>query len=139
MTQQTQKPLIFFRFEDLRVYHKALDYSIWVIGNLNVSPSEPSASLVGRFHETSRLIAVHIAEGSAYQKPHFIAQLRLAKTASRECLVLTSLAARLGLINEIQENDSRNQLTEMTKMLGALITSLQRNPDPIEESQEVNN
>ena len=51
----------------------------------------------------------------------------MAKSAVRECLVYTTLSHNTGLFEDTEEQDSRNQLMEMTKMIGALISSLQRN------------
>ena len=44
----------------------------------------------------------------------------------RECVVITSVLEKHGVITETQVNESRNELMEMTKMLGALIGSLQK-------------
>lgn len=139
MYTNSNKVLIFFRFEDLRVYHKALDYAVWVQENLKDSPGNPYQSFLQRFGMISRHIAISIAEGSAFQKPQFVLQLRHAKSAIRECLVLTTIAFRSGLISEEKENESRNQLIELTKMLGALITSLMKNSEGVDGQFEEEN
>lgn len=127
-TQFTKAP-IFFRFEDLRIYNKAIDYVVWVHDSFQESPDSPHNSFYGRIHKIAQQIPVYIAEGSAFNKIQFVEQLKLAKSSVRECLVLTSIAVRCSYISEDQETESRNQLMEMTKMLGALITSLQKNND----------
>lgn len=126
MTDQTNKQLTFFRFEDLRIYHKAIDYIIWVQMITENFP-ENDSKLAKGFCLTARRIALDIAEGSAREKVHFVNHLKEAKSAIRACLVYTTLAFKNGYITEEDEDDSRNQLMEMTKMLGALITSLQKN------------
>jgi hypothetical protein len=50
----------------------------------------------------------------------------MAKSSIRECIVFTMLARKQNNISDLYEEDSRNQLMEMTKMIGALISSLQR-------------
>ena len=50
----------------------------------------------------------------------------MAKSSVRECLVYTSIFHNLGHFNDDDEDTSRNPLMEMTKMIGALISSLQR-------------
>lgn len=132
MTTNSNKTLIFFRFEDLRVYHKAIDYALWVQENLKDTPDNPHKSFFQHFLSVSRAIPISIAEGSAFQKPQFIQQLRQGKSAIRECLVLSTLAQKSQFITSFQETESRNQLIELTKMIGALITSLLRNPETIE-------
>ncbi|MBE0641859.1 MAG: four helix bundle protein, partial [Bacteroidales bacterium] len=119
------KPPSFFRFEDLRVYHKALDYAAWV---QVATASMPATS--GRskemFQQAAVNIAVQIAEGSARSKNQFIYYLKVAKSSVRECLVHTSTLSMLNLLDESQEGESRNELMELTKMIGALIGSLMR-------------
>ncbi|MBK9290267.1 MAG: four helix bundle protein [Bacteroidetes bacterium] len=125
MTDASNKPITFFRFEDLRVYHKALDYGVWVQKTVQQFP-DSGKSLAASFCETSRRIPLFIAEGSAREKSAFINHLKEGKSAIRACLVLSTLAYRHGFISDSEEDDSRNQLMELTKMIGALITSLQK-------------
>ena len=53
----------------------------------------------------------------------------MAKSAVRECVVYTSLAGKLHYFSDKEVEESRGQLMEMTKMIGALIGSLQRAAD----------
>jgi len=129
MNTQFLKTPIFFRFEDLRIYHKALDYVVWAHESFQEYPSNPHNSFYKRFNRIAQQIPVYIADGSAFNKILFIEQIKLAKSSIRECLVLGSIALRCNYITEDQENESRIQLMEMTKMLGALITSLQKNSE----------
>ena len=43
-----------------------------------------------------------------------------------KCVMLCTLASKQSLIDETQENDIRNELMELTKMIGALIISFQK-------------
>ncbi len=126
MNEQTEKMPTFFRFEDLRIYHKALDYSSWIQEISSSMPKEDPGELVKGFNQASRQIALNIAEGSARNKAQFVYHLKIAKSALRECLVYTTLAHKSKFMDDEQEDESRTQLMEMTKMLGALITSLQK-------------
>ncbi len=136
MEQLTDKKATFFRFEDLRLYHKALDYITWVNGAVGKQNGE--CSLSEKLHNASQNIAMNIAEGSARNKSQFIYYLKLAKTSIRECLVYTSILHKLQILDEIQEEESRSYLIELTKMLGALITSLQRNTSNTGNSRSPN-
>lgn len=120
---QTDKSLTFFRFEDLRIYHKSLDYIQWVRSLCNKDNDE---SITIEYNKSARNIALNIAEGSAQSKSIFIEHLKQAKTEIRSCVFYSTLALLNGYITDEEENESRNQLMEMTKMLGALITSLQK-------------
>lgn len=116
----------FFRFEDLRIYHKSLDYVTWLQDVTMLFPDSDKSQLALRFNDAARNISLFIAEGSSRNKTQFIYYLRMAKSSIRQCMVYTTLAYGLNLISDAYENESRTQLMEMTKMLGALISSLQR-------------
>lgn len=129
MDSELEKAVTFFRFEDLRIYHKALDYIEWVTKKTTVFPNESQAGIGTRFNLSAQAIALNISEGSARNKSQFIYYLKMAKSAVRECVVFTSLATKLGYLSEHDSEESRGQLMEMTKMIGALIGSLQRAAD----------
>lgn len=116
----------FFRFEDLRIYGKALDYGRWVIQNLREAHNENESRFNKTFVKSAMAIALNIAEGSSRSKSQFDHYLKNAKTSIRECVVFTSLAKSLGMLNESQSERSRELLMEQTRMIGALIISLQR-------------
>ncbi len=125
-TEKQERPGTFFRFEDLRVYHKSLDYVTWLQDVTMLFPDSDKSQLAIRFNESARNIALYIAEGSARNKTQFIYYLRMAKSAIRQCMVYTTLSYGLNIMSESHEDESRTQLMEMTKMVGALISSLQR-------------
>ena len=127
MDNENEKNNTFFRFEDLRIYHKALNYTKWINDATVPHMNDQYRGLTERFNCSSHNIVLNIAEGSARNKSQFIYYLKMAKSAVRECLVYTSMVYNLGLFDDDEENESRNQLMEMTKMIGALISSLQRN------------
>jgi four helix bundle protein len=131
-----EKNLTFFRFEDLRIYHKALDYMAWVHRTSLTFPAPDKDNIGIRFNEAARAIALNIAEGSARNKSQFIYYLKMAKSSVRESLVLTSAVRKFGYLSEKQEEESRNFLMELTKMIGALISSLQRGPTVGREAED---
>jgi len=132
----SERNLTFFRFEDLRIYHKALDYMAWVHKATQRFPDSMQDNIGIRFNEAARAIALNIAEGSARNKSQFIYYLKMAKSSVRESLVLTSSVKKFGYLTDKQEDESRNFLMEMTKMIGALISSLQRGPTGSRETED---
>jgi len=116
----------FFRFEDLRVYHKALNYVEWVHSNTSLFPDSEMQNLTSKFVNAAQAIALQIAEGSSRNKTQFVYYLKMAKSSIRECVVYTAISKGLNYITEENFEDSRNHLMELTKMIGALIGSLQR-------------
>jgi four helix bundle protein len=126
MEPDLEKATTFFRFEDLRIYHKSMEYIDWVYSKVSSFPNNNSYGIGSRFVHASEAIAMNISEGSARNKSQFIYYLKMAKSSVRECVVHTTLAQKQGLLNDIDVSESRNYLMEMTKMIGALIGSLQR-------------
>jgi four helix bundle protein len=139
--ENQERTFNFFRFEDLRIYHKALDYVQWVHNTL-VSFPETNNNVIGlAFMKASLNIAVNIAEGSGRNKSQFVYYLKLAKSSIRECVVLSTIAHQQGLLTIENEETSRNFLIEISKMVGALIASLQRikRQDGDDEDETVEN
>jgi four helix bundle protein len=79
---------------------------------------------------------LHIAEGSARNKAQFIHYLKMAKSSVRECVVHSAMASKQGFFTGSDLEESRNQLMEMTKMLGALIGSLQRSAGIVDSDDD---
>lgn len=126
----------FFRFEDLRIYDKAVDYSSWVSKTLNKKVLATSNNtLKDGFVKGALAICVNIAEGSCRSKSQFEVYLKVAKSAIRECTVYTSVAHKLEIFSDEDYEKSRELLMELTRMLGALIVSLQRTASRRKENQ----
>ena len=117
----------FFRFEDLRIYAKAMDYITWLYEKLNVDfKSDNERFLIKSFLKSAHNIALNTAEGSSCNKAQFLYYLKMAKSAVRECVVYTEIVKQIGIQNEEDYEYSRGKLVELTKMIGSLIASLQR-------------
>lgn len=129
MEQQEEKVVSFFRFEDLRVYGKAVDYASWVMQQVSTPRNDAEKVLLQAFSRSAYDIALNIAEGSSRSKSQFDHYLKIAKTAIRECVVYSEMAHKLGMFGDGQYDQSREYLMELTRMLGALIISLQRNAE----------
>ena len=129
MEQQEERNVSFFRFEDLRVYGKATDYATWVMNQMGTGRTDAEKTLVNTFCHSAYDIALNIAEGSSRSKSQFDHYLKIAKTAIRECVVYTEVAHNMGIFGDGQYEQSREYLMELTRMLGALIISLQRSAE----------
>ncbi|MDD4603306.1 MAG: four helix bundle protein [Bacteroidales bacterium] len=137
MENEHERPTTFFRFEDLRIYHKALDYIDWIYTKTNNNSDEYyRKSFFERFLSSANGIALNIAEGSSRNKSQFVYYLKMAKSSVRECVVLSTIASSNSFISSTDFDDSKNHLMEMTKMIGALIGSLQRSVKPGEHEEE---
>ncbi len=134
-----EKTVAFFRFVDLRVYDKALDYSKWVITHLQQSCNEGEKHLFASFFKNANEIALNIAEGSARNVLQFEYYLKLSKSAIRECMTYTELCYKLGRLDEAQRCQSHELLMELMRMTGALIVSLSRSRHQYEDRHSHDN
>lgn len=116
----------FFRFEDLRIYAKAVDFSKWLIDTLPTPMNESTKTLQESYIKSSFAISLNIAEGSSRNKSQFEHYLKISKTAIRECVVFNTMANKLGILDAETTDQARESLMEMTRMVGALIISIQR-------------
>jgi len=63
MENEQERPTTFFRFEDLRIYHKALEYINWVYSMTKNSTNDLFIkSFFDRFLTSAQGIALNIAE-----------------------------------------------------------------------------
>jgi len=141
MENEQEKPMTFFRFEDLRIYHKSLAYinSLYLLA-AEIQEEKLIKLFFDKFLTAAQGIALNIAEGSSRNKSQFIYYLKMAKSSVRECVVLSTIGQQLDYINDEEYDNSKNYLMEMTKMIGALIGSLQRSVKESESDgdQEIN-
>lgn len=129
MENQVNQPFqpSFFRFEDLRVYHKTLDYFSWLAEETKSANLHQMEIIVKPLMSSALSISVNIAEGSSRHKVQFVTFLKDARSSARECLVISNLAYNTGFLSEDQFMKSKDILMEITRMIGAMIVSFQRN------------
>ena len=123
----------FFRFEDLRLYGKTMVYAEWVYKKTQLFPEQEAKTLIESYQTAAQNVPVLIAEGSALSRPVFIEFLNDARSCVRQCVVLATLATNLGFMSQEEEAESREMLVEVSKMLGALLTSLQKTGNSAEK------
>lgn len=127
----------FFRFEDLRIYAKAMDYITWLYNEISMLSDEPVLTFLKEsFLKSAQNIALNTAEGSSRSKTQFLYYLKMAKSSVRECVVFTEIMMRKHLFSDEATNYSRNQLMELTKMIGSLIASLQRSAGSLSRDEK---
>ena len=136
MNSEENNNVTFFRFEDLRVYQKSLDYFTWLYSRINNFPDNGVVSLNKLFIDSALSIPILIAEGSTRNKSQFIYFLKMAKCSVRECVVHSTLAGSLEYFTLAETQESCGVLEELTRMLGALIGSLQRSNHAVDNDNE---
>lgn len=77
-----EKLTSFFRFEDLRVYDKSLDYYTWLTAQVKNADEFSRKSILMPFLDTAARISMNIADGSSNHKSEFVDYLKYAKSHS---------------------------------------------------------
>lgn len=111
-----------FKFEDLKVYQKAIDFIDITYVVCKKFPKEETYKLSSQYIRAATSIALNIAEGSGDTNPQFNRFLQIAIGSVKECVVCSTIAKRQNYITNQQENEIREKLEELSKM----ITSLQK-------------
>lgn len=91
-----------FKFEDLKVYQKALafiDETYKVTGQF---PKEELYGLSSQYKRASISIALNIAEGSGDTNAQFNRFLNISKGSIKECVVCSTIANRQNFISDEQ-------------------------------------
>ena len=89
---ETDNTVSFFRFEDLRIYAKAMDYIVWLYNEMGSAESNLTDNFLKEsFLKSAQNIALNTAEGSSRSKTQFLYYLKMAKSSVRECVVFTEI------------------------------------------------
>jgi len=114
-----------FKFEELRVWQRALDLTERVHNQTLSFPREELYVLTSQIKRATDSIALNIAEGSTGQSDKEFARfLGIALRSGIEVVSCIHIAKRRKLINEDQFAHYYNELTEIIKMIQALRNSL---------------
>lgn len=113
-----------FKFEDLKVYQKALLFIEKVYTISERFPATELYSLSSQFKRAANSIAMNIGEGSGGAKREFINFIRVAFRSLCECVVCIQIAFMRNYISKDERTELRNQLSEISKMLSGLRNSL---------------
>ena len=115
-----------FKFEELKVYQKSLDF-IDVVYEVTIQfPQEERYGLTSQFRRASTSIALNIAEGSGSTDKDFNKYLRTAYNSLKECVVCSTVAYRQDFISEEIHENLRKELVEISKMIAGLRKYLNR-------------
>ena len=128
MIPENNKPTTFFKFENLRLYFKAIDFAdaILALASNYSGDNQTVHHFFNKFVDDALCLISSITDGSTGSKTQFINELQNTKKFIRSCVIYNTLALKREYIDETQEADIRNELMELTKMVGALISSLQK-------------
>jgi len=116
-----------FRFEELQVYQKSLDFVDTVYSITKTFPSDERFRLSSQYIRAAISISLNISEGAGDTNSQFQRFLKIALGSINECVVCSTIAQRQGFITIEQDKETRKKLVEITKMISSLISYL-KNP-----------
>jgi len=109
-----------FKFEDLLVYQKAMQFGEITNSQVKKFPKEERFELSSQFKRASDSIALNIAEGSGGTDKQFCNYLGNAWHSAHECVACSSKAFLRNYISEDENELNREFLAELTKMISSL-------------------
>ena len=109
-----------FKFEDLQVYQKAIDFGEFVNKQVESFPNHEIYKLSSQFIRAADSIAFNIAEGSGSTDVNFNRYLKIAWDSSHECVAASTKARLRNYITFETDEENRKRLTELGKMISSL-------------------
>lgn len=115
-----------YRFEKLTVWQKAMDFCVEAYDKTKSFPKEEVYGITSQLRRAATSIPLNIAEGSACKtKKEFIQFLYVALRSQYEVVTIIKLVYRLGYLNATGSDKLESEISEIGKLLQALINSLQ--------------
>ncbi|MUU78893.1 four helix bundle protein [Winogradskyella endarachnes] len=115
-----------FKFEDLTVYTKAMEYGEVVNRMVKKFPKDERFELSSQFKRAADSIALNIAEGSSGTDKQFYNYLGNAWHSAHECVSCSSKAQMRNYISSDEDEDNRRLITELSKMITSLRVTISK-------------
>ena len=115
-----RKSKYYFKFEDLTIYGKAMEFGELVNNLVKKFPKKERFELSSQFKRTADSIALNIAEGSSGTDKQFYNYLGNAWHSAHECVSCSSKAQMRNYITDGEDEENRRIITELSKMITTL-------------------
>jgi len=109
-----------FKFEELRVYQKAISFSNFIYEITKSWPSTYRFNLTDQIIRAALSIPLNIAEGSGRTSKDFQHFLSISRGSCYECIALITIAYQQKLITEEQYKELRETIDFIARMLSSL-------------------
>ena len=109
-----------FKFEDLLVYQKAMDFGEVVDELVKKFPNHELYTLSSQFRRAADSVALNLAEGYPGSDAQFVKHINHAIYSANECVSCSTKAKKRLYINFEQDENNRKLISELTKMMSSL-------------------
>ena len=115
-----------FAYEDLDVWHKAVDFAVSVIDLVDsLDTSRKHFRLLEQIEASSTSISTNIAEGKGrFSKKEFVHYCYIARGSLYETITFLEIFKRVGWISESDIIPLRKEAISITSMIKGLINSI---------------
>ena len=114
-------------FRDLTVWHRAVDLAVRVYKTTESFPRSEMFGLTSQIRRAAVSIPSNVAEGKAVGGQNYPRHIRLAIGSEAEVQTQIEIARRLGMLQEAEPVTLLNDVSEVGRMLSALLQSLPSN------------
>ena len=117
-----------FAYEDLDVWHKAVDFSVSVINLVDsLDTSRKHFRLLEQIEASSTSISTNIAEGKGrFSKKEFVHYCYIARGSLYETITFLEIFKRVGWISESDIIPLRKEAISIASMIKGLINSIKK-------------
>ncbi|WP_430411824.1 four helix bundle protein [Kordia sp.] len=109
-----------FKFEDLGIYSKAMEFGEIINDLVRKFPKEERFELTSQFKRAADSIALNIAEGASGTDKQFCNYLANAWHSAHEYISCSSKAQMRNYISSEEDEENRRLITELSKMMTSL-------------------
>jgi four helix bundle protein len=115
-----------FNFEELDVYHKAIDFVSSIYLLTKSFPKDEIFWLTSQLRRAAVSIPTNISEGSARTKKDFSRFIDIARGSVFECVTLLQISVKRRHIGDRKYAELRSDLIELSKMFSGLKKSINK-------------
>jgi len=115
-----------FAFEELKVYQRALDFSVAIINAIDeIETPRKHYRLIEQLESSSTSVALNISEGKGrYSKEEFVHFLYIARGSLYETVTMLQIFLKVEWLSLSKYDELYAEAEEISKMLSGLINSL---------------
>ena len=117
-----------FGYEDLEVWQRSVDWSVMIVGLVDVLQTERKHyRLIEQLEDACTSVSMNIAEGKGrFSKKEYVHFLYVSRGSLYETITLLEIFSRLGWLEKEMFQRVKKEAVEIAKMLNSLIRSIKQ-------------